>query len=479
MEHFCDSIQGWFDFDDIYVEQVKKARDGAVFVEVGAWLGRSTAFMCVEIANAGRQIDFYVVDTWRGSPSEVPHQAAVQLCGGSIRASFDENLDPVRGYFRPMEMNSLEAASRFPDESIDFVFIDANHDYEAVVADIRAWAPKLRAGGVLAGHDIGWSGVRRAIDEQLPGYRTRRSSWEFDVFGVDGGGRGRAPVEVVVPYTRPAFAEIMLRSFAAQWRQPALVTLVGNAVLPNNVFGLNVRALRFSSETYAIGMSPGRIGDTSLRRNIGLAHAQYPAVLFWDDDQFAPWRVVSDVEAYLGRERYMFGNYRYIDTSCIASPWLMSCLAATAGQSRETPPNASHLWQSGYGGFLGIQRAWAEEHVGYFDMAIPGPGIEDQDYARRLSLAAGHQGRIFVHEPPFAFHPIERVPYAAEPQANVCQAPHDIFISQELGVDVVKCRRCPFLVLKDPDEHHRKNRIHAFVGFDSSRVKVKEVPVGI
>lgn len=50
-------------------------------------------------------------------------------------------------------MDSAAAAALFPDRSLDFVYIDGDHSYEGCRRDIVAWAPKIRAGGVLAGHD--------------------------------------------------------------------------------------------------------------------------------------------------------------------------------------------------------------------------------------------------------------------------------------------------------------------------------------
>lgn len=64
-----------------------------------------------------------------------------------------------------MKMKSLEAAPLIPNHSLDFVFIDALHTYEAVTEDIAAWYDKVRSGGLVAGHDYRWDGVQKAVHE--------------------------------------------------------------------------------------------------------------------------------------------------------------------------------------------------------------------------------------------------------------------------------------------------------------------------
>jgi len=67
---------------------------------------------------------------------------------------------------------SNQAAALFGPASLDFVYIDAAHDYEHVKQDLAAWAPTVKPGGILAGHDyldgtfsVGVFGVKRAVDE--------------------------------------------------------------------------------------------------------------------------------------------------------------------------------------------------------------------------------------------------------------------------------------------------------------------------
>jgi hypothetical protein len=50
-------------------------------------------------------------------------------------------------------MDSVAAANTFPDRSLDFVYLDGDHSLKGCTRDIVAWAPKVKAGGILAGHD--------------------------------------------------------------------------------------------------------------------------------------------------------------------------------------------------------------------------------------------------------------------------------------------------------------------------------------
>jgi len=62
---------------------------------------------------------------------------------------------------------SLDALEFVRDESLDMVYVDGDHRYEAVVADIEGWKPKLRKGGVMAGHDWSFPAVQKALSETL------------------------------------------------------------------------------------------------------------------------------------------------------------------------------------------------------------------------------------------------------------------------------------------------------------------------
>lgn len=62
---------------------------------------------------------------------------------------------------------SAKAAAEFPDQTFDFIFIDAAHDYQSVCDDITSWLPKIKQGGLVMGHDYDWSTVARAVEDTL------------------------------------------------------------------------------------------------------------------------------------------------------------------------------------------------------------------------------------------------------------------------------------------------------------------------
>jgi predicted O-methyltransferase YrrM len=67
-----------------------------------------------------------------------------------------------------MKMASMDAVKKFQNGELDFVYIDANHDYEYAIQDITEWSKKVRVGGMVSGHDYDptW-GVKKAVDEYV------------------------------------------------------------------------------------------------------------------------------------------------------------------------------------------------------------------------------------------------------------------------------------------------------------------------
>lgn len=181
------------DFGPVYAQAVHEVPAGGHLVEVGSWLGQSAILMARLIECGGRPLKFTCVDHFLGTPDERRSVVAgtqdnyyahvVAEHGGCVREAFDANLERcgVKDRVNVLQLPSVDAAKAFPDGSLDFVFLDAAHDYESVKADIRAWAPKLKDGAILAGHDFGWSGVARAVAEMIGDVKIIGTSWVWKV----------------------------------------------------------------------------------------------------------------------------------------------------------------------------------------------------------------------------------------------------------------------------------------------------------
>ena len=99
MEHFYTEVEGWFNYEALYSNAVNWAQNGAHFVEVGSWKGKSAAYMCVEIINSGKTINFDCVDTFKGSLDEDVHQNDPDVVEDRLMEVFIENMKPVDGYY--------------------------------------------------------------------------------------------------------------------------------------------------------------------------------------------------------------------------------------------------------------------------------------------------------------------------------------------------------------------------------------------
>ena len=113
------------------------------------------------MAKAGAKVT--CVDTWEGSKNDDGCKAYDGSRGTPFEV-FMRNTAPYRDRIAYVKQDSLKASAQYPDKSFDLVYIDAEHDYESVKADIAAWRPKARH--VLAGHDYGcFPDVRRAVKD--------------------------------------------------------------------------------------------------------------------------------------------------------------------------------------------------------------------------------------------------------------------------------------------------------------------------
>jgi len=172
---------GWYETKGIWrgsdvAKRVKNLSAGGYLngVEVGVDRGALSGYLLTELPN----LYLTMVDTWALFPEDSSYtKSGDQVV---VRTQDDRDND-LRETYRVTQhaanrrcvfrATSQDAASTTADRSVDFVFIDADHSYDGVAEDIRLWAPKIREGGLLCGHDINMEvyypnwGVTKAVYE--------------------------------------------------------------------------------------------------------------------------------------------------------------------------------------------------------------------------------------------------------------------------------------------------------------------------
>lgn len=176
---YWHDIDGWFAWRSAQEEAVKHFPDGSQFVEVGTYLGRSICSLGEVVKQSGKKISVIGIDNCTGSGPEGLsgkdyHESAVKNGGGSFAAALRKNVEDcgLSDTITLIISDSVSASELFTRASLEWVHLDARHDYASVKADIEAWLPKVKPGGWLSGDDYNeekWPEVVKAVNDVLPG----------------------------------------------------------------------------------------------------------------------------------------------------------------------------------------------------------------------------------------------------------------------------------------------------------------------
>jgi predicted O-methyltransferase YrrM len=140
-----------------------------VGAEIGVYTGRYSESLCSKNPN----LKLYCIDPWEvyETKADDPHATDEK----QAHYNYEKTKKRMAKYnCELIKKTSMEAIKDFEPESLDFVYIDANHDYEHVSEDIEAWAKIVKHGGIVSGHDYGhWKDktknleAKRAVDEYI------------------------------------------------------------------------------------------------------------------------------------------------------------------------------------------------------------------------------------------------------------------------------------------------------------------------
>lgn len=144
----------------IHSINIQKGKKKLVGLEIGVFNGNYSE----KIYNYFKtKFDFhlYLVDPWKTFDGYYYDQNKLEKCYSNVKKKFNRNKKVTI-----LRKTSLEASDDFENESLDFVYIDGNHDYDFVIKDLETWFPKLKSNGVLFGDDYSRAyGVHKAVNE--------------------------------------------------------------------------------------------------------------------------------------------------------------------------------------------------------------------------------------------------------------------------------------------------------------------------
>lgn len=158
-------------------EILKRLPDGPVTgAEVGVFSGATSARLLRR-----EDLILFMVDPWTEFVADGVVIATNEEQEKNYKAA-QEATEFAKNRRHIVRMDSGMASSCIDDASLDFVFIDGDHSYIAVSADISAWKPKLKHGGLLCGHDYAnpdydFGGeVKRAVDAAA-----KKNGWHVEL----------------------------------------------------------------------------------------------------------------------------------------------------------------------------------------------------------------------------------------------------------------------------------------------------------
>lgn len=156
--------------------------------KIGAEIGVATGYYSKVLMESIPGLVLYGIDPWArvyGGDEWRWHRYSLHDQAMKNLSSFIES-----GAYKVIRKTSMDALDDIKDESLDFVFIDANHDYKYVKEDIEGWARKVRKGGIVSGHDyhIFFSGKKDviiAVDEYVKNNNLELLLTSFDLKNAD------------------------------------------------------------------------------------------------------------------------------------------------------------------------------------------------------------------------------------------------------------------------------------------------------
>ena len=155
------------DIANLYSSVTRIPSEIPTIVEIGSFSGLSACIFAHSLRRHGLKGRIYCVDLWDTYVEMNPSARETGFFAyqsGQLRQLFDHSIRSAGvSEATPICEDSTRAWQRFPDESIDMLFVDGDHSYEGCLADLTHWYRKVKPDGVIIGHDYDWDTVRSAV----------------------------------------------------------------------------------------------------------------------------------------------------------------------------------------------------------------------------------------------------------------------------------------------------------------------------
>lgn len=142
--------------------ELLRDRPHATGAEIGVRSGETGEALLAALPELER---LYCVDPWEAYPDYTASEFVTQ---GWLTGQYEQFHERLAAHWKRVWLfrtNSVDGSMLVEEESLDFVFIDACHAYEYVMCDLEMWAPKIKRGGLIAGHDWNLPGVYQAVSD--------------------------------------------------------------------------------------------------------------------------------------------------------------------------------------------------------------------------------------------------------------------------------------------------------------------------
>jgi predicted O-methyltransferase YrrM len=187
------AVEGWTDQQQLrhLMAEVRSLSDHSFAVEIGVWKGRSALAMADACRGTSKKV--FAIDPWEDyTQGGMKVSSRLKEWGvdtfEDVYESFRSNVEKLglEQWIVPVRLSSQQAAKTWSHGPISLIFIDGNHDFEALLLDLEVWFPVVRNHGLVCGDDWDWDTVKAAVLDFLarhPECRLTRPcsrTWAFE-----------------------------------------------------------------------------------------------------------------------------------------------------------------------------------------------------------------------------------------------------------------------------------------------------------